>query len=47
MDINTLSEPERLKHLSRRKAKTKVNLEEDFEDVDFDSSKYLKLVKRN
>ncbi|ODM94890.1 39S ribosomal protein L55, mitochondrial [Orchesella cincta] len=46
VDLSTVSEVEKLKHLERRRAKTRVSLEEDFDDVDFDSSKYLKLVKK-
>ncbi|CAL8088796.1 unnamed protein product [Orchesella dallaii] len=46
VDLNTLSETQKLKHLERRKPKTRISLEEDFDDVDFDSSKYLKLVKK-
>jgi len=46
VDLSTLSEIEKLKHLERRKPKTRISIEEDFDDVDFDSSKYLKLVKK-
>jgi len=46
VDITTLSEPEKQAHLKRRRPTTKVNLEEEFEDTEFDSSKYLNLVKK-
>jgi len=46
VDITTLSEPEKQAHLKRRRPTTKVSLEEEFEDTEFDSSKYLNLVKK-
>jgi len=46
VDITTLSEPEKQAHFKRRRPTTKVTLEEEFEDNEFDSSKYLNLVKK-
>lgn len=46
VDISLLSDSARAARLERRKPKTKVKLDEEFEDEGFDAKKYLKIVKK-
>jgi hypothetical protein len=46
VDVNLLSDSARNVRLERRKPRTKVKQEEDFEDEAFDAKKYLKFVKK-
>jgi len=46
VNLSELSEAEQKYHLEQRKPKTKIRLEDDSEDVGFDSKKYLSFVKK-
>jgi len=46
VDVTQLSESDRYKRLERRKVKTKVKLEDEFEDDSFDTQKYIKFIKK-
>jgi large subunit ribosomal protein L55 len=45
-DLTPLSEEEKAIHLQRRKPKTRVQIVEDSERVEFDSKKYRKYMKK-
>ncbi len=45
VDLTLLSDSARNGRLERRKLKTKVKLDEEFEEEGFDAKKYLKFVK--
>jgi len=46
VDVTQLSESDRYKRLERRKVKTKVKLEDEFEGESFDTQKYIKFIKK-
>ncbi|CAH0556159.1 unnamed protein product [Brassicogethes aeneus] len=46
LNIWTLSEAERKEKLEQRKPKKKVVIDEDYEEISYDSSKYLKYLKK-
>jgi len=46
VDVTQLSESDRFKRLERRKVKTKVKLEDEFEGDSFDTQKYIKYIKK-
>lgn len=46
INLETMSPEERELYLARRKPKTKIVLEDDFDD-DFDASQYLRSAKRS
>jgi len=46
LDLSKFSEEERKVLLERRKPKTTVKLEEDVDEISFDSQKYLKFVTK-
>jgi len=46
VDVTQLSESDRYKRLERRKVKTKVKLEDEFEGESFDTQKYIKYIKK-
>ncbi|XP_049815532.1 39S ribosomal protein L55, mitochondrial [Schistocerca nitens] len=45
LDLSTLSDEERKLRLEKRKPKSKVKIEDDYED-DFDVNKYLKYIRK-